>query len=99
MKGLELAGVLQDSEGVLLTLRVQPGSSREGLSLDPQGTLKVRISAHAHEGQANQRLVRFLSKALGVPKSAVTIVRGEKSREKQVRIEGITTCDVSRLVE
>ena len=81
-----------------MTLRVQPGSSREEFSLAPDGVLRVRLSAHAHEGQANQRLVRVLSKALGVPKSAVTIIHGEKSRKKQVRIEGITTGDISKLI-
>jgi hypothetical protein len=43
------------------------------------------------EGKANEALARFLAKALGVPKGRVTLVAGERGRNKIVRVEGMTT--------
>jgi len=42
------------------------------------------------EGQANEALVRFLAKALGVPKNRITLVAGERGRSKIVRVAGLT---------
>lgn len=52
------------------------------------GALKVAIKASPVDGAANQELVRFLAKALGVTKRDVQLLRGHTSRRKQVRIEG-----------
>ena len=50
--------------------------------------IKIKLAAPAVEGKANAALVRFLADHFGVSKSAVVIVRGEKSREKLVEIQG-----------
>ncbi len=78
----------QFREGTLtLTLRVQPGAGKtEMAGLHGEGALRLRISAPAVEGKANRACVRFLAKALGVPPGSVTILRGETSRNKLVRI-------------
>ena len=52
--------------------------------------LKVRVRARPVEGAANEALIKLLSKALGVPKSAVTIQRGGQSRTKMVTAEGLS---------
>jgi hypothetical protein len=58
----------------------------------------VRLSAPPAEGQANAALARFLGRALGVPASSVQLLRGASSRDKLVRIEGLTAAEVlSRL--
>jgi uncharacterized protein (TIGR00251 family) len=53
------------------------------------GELKIRVAAPPVDGQANEELVRFLAKQLGVPRSAVKIVSGIGSRSKVAAIEGI----------
>ncbi len=50
--------------------------------------LKVKVHAPPLEGRANDELCRFLADTLGLPRRAVTILRGDTSRQKLVRIEG-----------
>lgn len=50
--------------------------------------VRVRIAAPAVEGKANEELMEFLSEFFGVPKKKVSILRGEKGREKTIQIEG-----------
>ena len=52
--------------------------------------LKVKVHAPALEGRANDALLAFLASRLGVPRRAVTLLRGDKSRHKVVRIAGLT---------
>lgn len=54
------------------------------------GVVRIRLNAPPVEGQANEALVRFLAKALGVPKSRIALVAGGKGRNKIVRVDGIT---------
>ena len=59
--------------------------------LGPHGdALKIAITAPPVEGKANAHLIKFLSKRLKVPKSAITIASGELSRDKVVDVDGIT---------
>ena len=58
------------------------------------GVLLVRLTAPPVEGAANAALIEVLSKALHVPKRALTIVSGHRSRLKRVRVEGVTEDDV-----
>jgi len=77
--------------GVVFTAKVVPGSSRTCLSGLLDGMVKVKVSAAPEKGKANQRLVAFLAKHLGVKKNAVTIVSGAGSPVKQVRVAGVTS--------
>ena len=49
----------------------------------------IRLAAPPVEGAANEALVAFLSDALGLPRRSVTIISGDTSRDKRVRIEGL----------
>jgi uncharacterized protein (TIGR00251 family) len=51
--------------------------------------LLVQVTAPAVDGRANKSMRRLVAKRLGVPKSAVTIVRGERSRDKVIEIDGV----------
>ena len=75
---------------VILDVRVIPRASRPGLAGTRDGVLLVRLSAPPVEGAANAELIQVLAKALDVPKRQVTIVAGERSRLKRVRVEGLT---------
>lgn len=75
--------------GVELTVRVQPRASRSEIHGLHGDALKVRIAAPPVEGAANEALVKLLAKSLGVPRSDVTVIRGHRSRDKVVRVEGI----------
>lgn len=76
-----------------LTVRLTPkgGSDRiDGTELDADGEaqLKVRVSAVPEDGKANKALVALLARTLRLPKSAITILSGETSRKKILRIDG-----------
>ncbi|TWH01642.1 hypothetical protein L615_001700000470 [Nocardioides sp. J9] len=74
----------------LLSVRVQPGASRTGAAgpTGPDGAeLKVRLASPPVDGRANDELVRWLAKELGVPRSAVELVRGQASRSKLLRVD------------
>jgi uncharacterized protein (TIGR00251 family) len=74
----------------VLSIRVQPNSSREGIGEIRNDALIIRLNAPAVEGRANDALIRFMSKKLDIPKSRITIVRGEKNRTKSVVVEGLS---------
>lgn len=75
--------------GVELRVWVQPGATQTEIAGMHGGALKVRIAAPAHQGRANQALVEFLAELLDLQKSSVSILRGEKTREKKVLLRGL----------
>jgi uncharacterized protein (TIGR00251 family) len=77
-------------DGVTLRVRVTPRASRdEVLGWREPGVLAVRVTAPPVEGEANRAIIHVLAESLGVPRSAVTIVRGARGRDKTVRVAGL----------
>lgn len=77
--------------GAELRVRAQPGASKdaiEGVGADAGGVafLKVRVRAVAEKGKANAAVEQLLARALSLPKSAVSVEKGETQRIKTVRI-------------
>lgn len=86
----------RDADGLLLTLRVTPnaGADRiEGTEHRDDGSvvLRVRVTAVPDKGKANAAVIALLAKALGIPKSSITLVSGETARLKTVRLNGDPT--------
>ena len=79
----------------ILSCRVAPNSSREGLGGIMNDALLIRLNAPAVEGRANEALIRFLSKHLGVSKSRISLFQGHKGRNKLVVIEGLTPEEIA----
>lgn len=79
-----------DADGaVLLKVAARPGASRSAVQGLVGDALKVAIQAPPEKGKANDELVRFLAKALGLRRPQVTLVKGDTSRDKVVRVEGL----------
>lgn len=78
-----------DAQGVTLRLHIQPGAKKTEVAGLHGDALKIRLAAPPVDGKANACLVEFLAAHLGLPKSAVTIVGGETSRAKRVRMAGV----------
>jgi uncharacterized protein (TIGR00251 family) len=80
--------------GVSIAVRVVPRAAASGLAGTRGDALAVRLTAPPVEGAANDELVRLLADVLGVPRRAITIVRGERSRSKTVHVDGLdaVTC-------
>jgi uncharacterized protein (TIGR00251 family) len=71
---------------VVLTLHVQPGAKRTEVAGLHGDAVKVRLAAPPVDGKANAELMRYLADTFGVPLRNVTLVRGETSRQKIVRV-------------
>ena len=72
-----------------LRVRVPARASRDELVGLRDGVLHVRVSAPPVDGKANQAVCRLIARAVGVGKTSVRVVRGERSRDKVVTIEGV----------
>lgn len=72
-----------------ITVRLQPRAGRDELLGLSGRVLRARVSAPAIDGRANRALCRLMAREIGVAPSRVTIVRGERSREKLVRVDGL----------
>lgn len=79
----------------LLKLHVTPRGSRNEIIGRRGDSLCVKITAPPVEGAANEAIVKFIAGALGVRRSQVEIVSGEKSREKTLRIVGLAQEEVN----
>jgi len=78
--------------GIRLRLKVQPKARHEGIAgwtPDPDGmALKLSVGAPPEDGKANAAVIALLAKALGVAKSAISVVSGATDRRKLVEIRG-----------
>jgi uncharacterized protein (TIGR00251 family) len=86
-------GVTAATNGVTIKVYVAPRSSFNKVVGLHDGAVKVALTAPPVEGAANKALVDLLAKVLGVSKSAVSLVSGETSRNKVVRVAGIEASD------
>jgi uncharacterized protein (TIGR00251 family) len=78
------------SDSVTLDIKVIPRAGRTALAGTRDGAILIRLAAAPVDGGANSELITFLSTLFDVPKRNITIVSGEKSRQKRVRIDGVT---------
>lgn len=78
----------------LLRLHVTPRGSRNEITGWRNDTLCVKITAPPVEGAANTAIVKFIADALSIRKSQVELISGDKSREKTLKISGLTEDDI-----
>jgi uncharacterized protein len=79
----------RDGTDWLLDVRVQPRASRTGFAGLFGDRLKVRLQAPPVDGRANEALLEFIADACHLPKSRVTLVAGQASRDKRVRLHDL----------
>lgn len=72
-----------DKSAFVLRVKIQPNCSKNEI-IERDGQIKVKLTAAPIEGKANKALIEFLSETFKVPKTSITIVKGETSREKTV---------------
>ena len=79
-----------------LLVRVIPRSGRTALAGKRGDALLVRLAAAPVDGAANAALIGLLADLLDCPRRNISIVAGEKSRDKQIRVEGLSDEQVTR---
>ena len=86
-------------DGVLLSIRAQPGVGKNELRLAADGMLKVVVSQVAEKGKANRAILEFLAKTLGLRKSQLDLLRGDTAKSKVIRIRDISVTDLKSRIE
>jgi hypothetical protein len=89
--------IMEKPGGALIRVRVKPRGGKDRIEgLSPEGFLVVRLCAPPVDDKANLSLIALLAKTLSLPKSAVSIQSGLKSRTKSVMATGISAAAASR---
>jgi len=82
-----MSAVRWQGTSLTLDLQIQPGAARDELVGLHGERFKIRISAPPVDGRANRHLIDYLAEIFGVPRSRITLLRGETGRAKTVRID------------
>lgn len=89
----------QTAAGVELQLLVQPRAGRDQLVGTQGDELKVRLAAPPVDGAANTACCAFFARLCGLSRSRVTLVAGESSRHKRLRLDGAEPAAVSAAIQ
>jgi uncharacterized protein (TIGR00251 family) len=73
-----------------ISIRLQPRARRNEVVGERAGAVVIRLTAPPVDGKANAALCTFVARAAGVPPSRVSVVRGQTSRDKLVRVDGVS---------
>ncbi|MBA3912825.1 MAG: DUF167 domain-containing protein [Acidobacteriales bacterium] len=91
---------LQESAaGITFPVRVHPRAKKNALTGELEGVLKISLTAPALEGRANEACVEFLAEILKVARSSITIASGWRSRNKVIRVSGLSGEEVRRRLQ
>jgi len=86
-------------DGVRFALRVQPRARRNAIVGELGDALKIALTAPPVDGRANEACVEFFADLFDVPRSSVTITSGRSSRNKVIRVHGISSDELRRRLE
>lgn len=89
----------EGDDAVVLSLHVQPGAGRSAVVGRHGDALKVRVAAVPEGGRANAACGRLLAETFAIEAGQVSLVSGESSRQKRVRISGIDLDDFRQQLE
>ena len=82
--------VNETAKGVSFSIKVHPRARKNAITGVVGDALKLALTAPPVEGRANQAVIEFFAELFAIPRSSVTIASGETSRNKVVRISGLS---------
>lgn len=88
--------VNETSAGVSFSVRVEPRARRNAIVGELGDSLKVALAAPPVDGKANAACIRLFAEALNLPRASVTVASGQASRNKVIRVRGITAAEVEK---
>lgn len=83
----------------ILKIKVLPGSKRNEISGFWQDMLKIKVTAQPEDGKANRACINLISDKLNIPKNKISLIKGHKSREKQINIEGVSSSSIDSKIK
>ena len=88
---------LRESSGcVTFVVRVQPRAKKNAITGEHGDALRVSLTAPPVEGKANEACIDFFAKLLEVPRSSITIAAGQTSRNKVIRVIGLSVIEIEK---
>ena len=83
--------IQETPQSVSFAIRVHPRAKQNAITGELGNALKVSLTSPPVEGRANEACIEFFAKLLRVPRSSVTIASGLTSRNKVIRVVGVTS--------
>ena len=80
-------------------VRIIPRSSRNEIAGREGSVYRIKVTSPPVDGKANKALITLLSKILKTPKKNIEIVSGEKSRNKRIRVNGVSGGELSKIMD
>ena len=80
--------LVETAEGLILPVWAQPRAKKDRIVGEFNGCIKVAVTAPPEGGRANEAIAEVIADALGLRGSAVQVVGGLTSRQKQVQVKG-----------
>lgn len=83
-----MINIKEEKDGISIKVSVIPNSSKSFVAGILDGVLKIKLNSPPIEGRANKEVIEFLSKLLGIPKTSITILKGDKNKLKTLLLKG-----------
>jgi uncharacterized protein (TIGR00251 family) len=91
---------LKESQaGTTFAVKIHPRAKKNAITGQVGDALKVALTAPPIDGKANQACIEFFAKLLKVPRSSVTIAAGQTSRNKVIRVTGLSAEEIKKRLE
>ena len=82
--------IKESAKGISFAVKVHPRARKNAITGTVGDALKLALTAPPVEGKANQAVIEFFADLFAIPRSSVTIASGETSRNKVIRIAGVS---------
>lgn len=84
------------NEGLILKLRISPNSAKNQIIIS-EDTIKLKITAQPIENKANKAVIEYLSKLFKIPKTSITIIKGETSKDKTLFLKTVDDTKINHI--
>jgi uncharacterized protein (TIGR00251 family) len=88
----------ETSGGVTFAVKIHPRARKNAITGELGNALKISLTSPPVEGRANEACIEFFANLLKVPRSSVTIASGQSSRQKVIRISGLSAEELRRRI-
>jgi uncharacterized protein (TIGR00251 family) len=86
-------------ESITFAVKIHPRARKNAIIGEIGDALKLSLTAPPIDGRANEACINFFAKLLKVPRSSVTIASGQTSRQKVIRVSGLSAEELCRRIE
>ena len=93
-----MLAIRESDDGVSFGVRVHPRAKKNAITGELGDALKVSLTTPPIDGRANEACIEFFAKLLKVPRSSVTIASGQNSRNKVIRVAGLSADELRKRI-